>query len=273
VRTSLLVAIAAALLVSGCGGHSKRAAIADYITRVDAVESGMTTPLSEITQANQQYAKSQTSPKSLPKLARSVRTLETLQAKLQKITPPPEAKHLHALMLELVAREVVLAKELQSLATFVPQFQGALEPLVPANAQLKKELGKTVKGAAATKALDAEKVVALQSYATTVGLVIGTLQRFDPPAVWRPGYEAQLASLLKLRSSALALARAVAATDAKAIPTLLERFDAAAVYGQSTRVQKQQIAAVKAYDAQIKALVTLARKVQAERGRLQRTYS
>ena len=272
-RACLVVAIAVALLAAGCGGHSKRSAIADYITRVDAVEAGMSTPLAEVTKANQAFAKSQAKPKVVAELAVSVRTMQTLQAKLRKITPPPEARRLHALVLELVGREVTLAQELQSLSTFVPQFQSALKPMTSANTQLKADLGKTAKGAAATKALDAQKVVALQSYAATVGLVIETLHRFDPPPVWKPGYEAQLASLAELRSSALALAQAVTTSNAKAVPTLLQRFDAAAVSSQSVAVQKRQIAAVKAYDAQIKALVTLARKVQAERGRLQRTYS
>jgi hypothetical protein len=57
------------------------------------------------------------------------------------------------------------------------------------------------------------------------------------------------------------------------VPQLLQRFDAAAVADQSVAAQKQQIGAVKAYDARIRAIATLAAKVQKERVRLQNKYS
>lgn len=272
-RACLVVATLAALLVSGCGGQSKRAAVSGYITRVDDVERGMAGPLAEVTQVNQAFAKSQTKPKAAANLATSERTLRTLQKKLKNITPPPEAKRLHALLLALVGHEVSLAHELAALATFVPRFQSSLQPLAAADNALKKQLGETTKGTAATKALDAKKELELEQYAATIDAVIAELQKLQPPAVWRPGYTAQMSSLEQLRSTALALAQAIRTDAAAAIPTLLQRFDAAAVSDQSVAVQKQQIAAVKAYDARIKTIVSLARKVQLERARLERVYS
>ena len=198
--------------------------------------------------------------------------MRRLRNELAKVQPPPEAKHLQALLLELVGDEVELTKQVDALATFVPQFQAALKPLAAADTSLKNELGRTVKGAAATKALDTQKTVELETYAQRLDSVIAHLRVLDPPPVWKPGYDTQLASLEELRGTALALAQAIRESDAAAIPGLLQRFDVAAVADQTTAAQKRQIAAVKAYDNRIKRVVVLARRIQAERGRLQRVY-
>ncbi len=272
-RVCIVAAIVAVLLLAGCGGSSKRAAISSYITRVDNVERGMAVRLADVTNANRAFAKSQTTPKVAVKLAASERTLRTLQKRLSNVAAPPEAKRLRTLLLALVGHEVALSQELSSLSTFLPRFEAALSPLATADNRLKKQLGATAKGTAATKSLDEQKVAELEQYGTTVGAVIDEVKPLQPPSVWVPGYTAQLASLEQLQSSALALAGAMRRNDAASLPTLIQRFDAAAVSNQAVGVQKQQIAAVNAYDAQIKAIVALARQVQREQGRLQRLYA
>ena len=271
-RPLAVLLVGTALLAAGCGGNSKRHEVTAYINSVNAVEKKLAVPLAEVTSVNQSFARAKKNPKLDAQLAQAERTMQTLQGDLSQVKPPPEAKHLHALLLKLVDREVELTHEVSQLATFVPSFEAALKPLAAAEAALKKELARTVKGAAATRALDAKKSAALEAYATTVDAVIATLQGLDPPPVWKPGYDTQIGSLGDLRDSALALAAAVNAKRFAAVPKLLRRFDAAAVAGQSTAVQKQQIAAVKAYDDRIKNVLVLARKIQFERARLQRAY-
>ena len=201
------------------------------------------------------------------------RTIRKLRRELAAVEPPPEAKQLRALLLELLDREVALAQEVAQLGSFVPHFAAALHPLAAADAALKAALAQTAKGKAATKALDARKATALETYAATLESVIGNVRALHPPPVWEPGYGAQLSALGQLRSSGLALAQAIRANRAGAIPTLLHRFDLAAVADQSVAVQKREVAAVQAYDARITALRALARKIELERVRLQRAYA
>jgi hypothetical protein len=271
-RPLAVLLVGTALLAAGCGGNSKRHEVTAYINRVNAVEKKLAVPLAEVTSVNQSFARAKKNPKLDAQLAQAERTMQTLQRDLSQVQPPPEAKHLHALLLELVDREVELAHEVSQLATFVPGFEAALKPLAAAETSLKTQLARTVKGAAATTALDKEKSAALETYATTADAVIGTLRGLDPPPVWTPGYQVQLSALAELRDSAIALADALRAKHLAAVPQLLRRFDAAAVAGQSTAVQKQQIAAVKAYDNRIKNVLVLARKIQLERARLERAY-
>lgn len=267
-----IVAAAALLLATGCGGHSKHAAIADYITRVDDVQQGMATPLRQVTRVNQSLAKSQTNPQVQVELDTSVRTMQRVRKRLGQIVPPAEAKHLQTLLLRLVDREVALTEETRLLAVFVGRYQAALRPMQAASATLKKELAARATGAAAAKLLDAQKADELISFAQTIDEVIPAVEALSPPAVWKPAWTDQLTSLRRLRAAALALAAAIHGGNAAAVPALLVRFDRAAVVNQTTASQKREIAAVKAYDAQLSSLVQLTKSIQLERGRLQTTY-
>ncbi|HEY6961295.1 MAG TPA: hypothetical protein VI408_05325 [Gaiellaceae bacterium] len=265
------VAIVAALL-AGCGGHSKRAQIADYITRVNDVEKGMAGPLREVSVANRTFAKQQSDPQVRADLATSQKTMRQLRHRLSLITPPAEAEKLHSLLLQLVDQEVALTDEVRKFAVFASTYQGVLQPVQTASNALKAQLSQSTKGRAAAKRLNAEKARDLEAYAATLGSVRAALARLDPPDVWKPTFRQQLSSLSQLQQASLALAGAIGKNDTAAIPTLLERFDAAAVANQSVAAQKRQIAAVKAYDGKIRRIIRLAQRVQLERVALQKRF-
>jgi hypothetical protein len=266
-------ALAFVAVVAGCGGTSKHTAVVDYINRINDVERGMAAPIGRVTQANQNFARNQASAGARARLVTSERTMRKLRARLVALAAPPEATRLRTVLVELVDREVDLAHEVVELATFVPSYQAALQPLAGADKTLKQELAASAKGAAATKALDLRKADALDLYARTVGAAIAAIRPLDPPRVWQPAYRSQLDALQQLRASASGLGQAIRANDATRVPQLLQRFDEAAVADQSVAAQKRQIDAVKAYDARIRAIATLAAKVQKERVRLQNKYS
>jgi hypothetical protein len=268
----VVLGLVAALAGTGCGGTSKHAAVTGYINQVNDVEKRMAVPLALVTQTNRTFARGRDEPRLAAQLKQSETTLRTLRRRLAKLSPPPEAKRLHALLLELVDRQVDLAQQVERIQAFVPRYKVTLAPLAPADVTLKKQLAVTVKGAAAAKELDAAKASELDAYAATVDHIAANLRRLTPPDVWRPAYETQLGSLTALHDSARALAHALRASRARDIPALLRRFDVAAVANQSIAAQKRQIAAVARYDARIKTLVSLAREVQTERARLQRAY-
>jgi hypothetical protein len=267
----LLPVALASLFLGGCGGGT-HAALTNYLKRVQTVEAGMAGQLQQVTIANQTFARAKEDPQLSRQLGSSERTLRTLRQRLAKVTAPPQARQLRALLLRLVDGEIELAHEVRQLSAFVPRYRVALRPLQPASAALQKQLSASAKGAAATKALNAAKADELTAYVGKVGSVIETMHPLDPPPVWQPTYRQQLSSLSRLRSSALALASAVRANNAQAIPSLLQRFDAAAISNQTIAAQKREIAAVKAYNGRIEGLVRLARSVETERRRLEKRY-
>ena len=273
-RTRLLsVAVVTLVFAAGCG-HGPHAQISAYLTRVQGVEKNMAGALQQVSTANQTFARAQKSSRVVPEhdLATSERTLRTLSQRIASVKPPPEAEHLRALLLQLVDQEIELAHEVRQLASFVPRYQTALTPLGPASSRLKTELSATAKGKAATKRLDVAKADELDAYAVTLASVTAAVRTLDPPPVWEPTYAQQLSSLTAMRGSALALAAAIRTNKVAAIAPLLHQFDAAAVSNQSVAAQKHEIAAVKAYDARVNALIRLARRVERERQRLEQRY-
>lgn len=145
-RIGLASAVLARLLVAaGCGGHSsqdaKRKAVTQYIERVDAVEQQLRFPLLKIERTYRNLsAHPGTLKKFAPQFATAEATLNTLQTRLRLIDAPPDARRLRTLLVGLIGSQAELVHELTTLVNFLPAFDAALKPLVPADARLKKAL-------------------------------------------------------------------------------------------------------------------------------------
>ena len=253
-------ALAVAVLAGGCGG-GQRSSVAGYIDRVNAIETGLKGPIAEVVKANRQVSGHADLAKLAPRLARSERTIGTLRARLEALDPPPAATVLHRRLLLLVGAEAGLAHELHQLAVFLPGYQRALRGLTPASARFRTSLG-----AAKTASAEAQ---ALDRYRRDVGVSLAMLRPLRPPPVLRPGYDAQVATLTRVRASAGSLAAALRAKRYADARTLVQQLGAASVSGGSVPVQHAQIAAVKAYDARVGRVNELAARVRSEFARLE----
>jgi hypothetical protein len=259
---------AAVLLLTACGGSKQhpsatRAAVSAYITRVDNVEIEMQKPLQSIATATSAYAHGRPATQTAAAFATAHTTLLDLYSRLILVTPPREARTLHALLLRSVHRQALLAGELHDLVSFNPAFVKALQPLVAANA-------------AARQALRSSKnrtVVAQSVHAFRLSIdgVAAHLHSLHPPAVERPLFDAQVARLAALSTSLTRLEGAIRAND----PTAIARFQhAVSVASVSSDARAHQLAereAVLTYNARVASVKTLAQQVLQERDRLQVT--
>jgi len=294
-RAVLAVAVLVlALVVSGCGGGSgasksaRRKAVTQYIERVDSVEQQLRYPLLQIEKTYKSFSTSSSGLKrSVPKLAGAEATLHTLQSRIALIDAPPDATRLRALLLQLTASETRLAHELTLLAAFLPAYVTALRPLGPADARLKTALAaitvpkpKPVKQsklkaarAAYTRAVDAAaaaQAAALRGYLTSIAGVQVRLRGLRPPPALAPMYRTQLLTLARVRTTGAALVAALDAKQLKQVAALDASFRAAAASSSTLAAQRAQIAAVKAFNARVAEIGTLAGKVDAERARIQK---
>lgn len=261
-----LAALAICCLVAACGGKStaRRDAVATYIVRVDAIEQRLAKPLLDVSKANRDFAgKHAASPAARRELVRAEATIGRLARKLRAVDPPPDAAHLHALLLAFVAREQGIAAEVVQLSAFIPAFDAALAPLLPASAELKRVL-------AAKNATVATKTAALDRYHAELGPVIATLRGLRPPPSSRPVWAQQAATLTRVRAAVAALADALRSKRSATVPQLLHRLSVAAVGNQSVAAQQARIAAVVAYNDRVKSLNALGSRISDEEARLQR---
>jgi hypothetical protein len=262
-----LAAAAICCLAAACGGKStaKRDAIATYIVRVDAIEQHLQKPLLDVSKANRDFSGKKTgSAAARRELVRAQATIRRLAVRLQAVNPPPDAAHLHALLLAFVAREEAIAGEVVQLATFVPAFDATLRELVPVSTAVKSVL--------ATKTASvADKAAALDRYGAALEPIVRQLKALHPPAASRPVWSQQVTTLVSVRAAATALAEALRRNQGAAVPGLLHRLSEAAAGNQTLPTQRAQIAAVVAYNDRVKSLNTLGSKISDEEARLQRS--
>lgn len=277
-----LASAALALLVAACGqSPGPRANVASYLKRVNKVEASLTAPLNAVTNAGQQFQQTQRSGGSLTNLVYESQQRQLMNAwsrvmavrgRLAAIKAPAPAAHLRALLLQIIDTQARQTRQVAELVVFLPRYDAALAALGPATTRLRVALAQpTVYGAAAVAALDASKASALRRFKAQVDAIAGRLGRLRPPAVSKPDYDRQIASLRGMSSSAGKLASALGGGPQANLQPLLVQFDRAATSGQTVAAQKARIAAVRAFDGESAKLASLARAAELERLRLART--
>ena len=278
------IVLALALALAGCGHKSsERAQVAAYVKQVGAIESKLASPVSAVTSAGARFAA--TGPKSPPPaaaqvsaqeatLARSQAQIETERRRLASLSTPPAARKLRSLVLRLTDSEAALTHQLALMIAFMPRFNRAVTPLSPAATRLAAVLAqRQAAGAAAVAALFAAKASALRKFEATTARLAARLALLSPPAVLRPQYEAQLASLRGMGASAGKIASALTASTPTNVAPLLLAFDRAAAATRSSAALRAQTVAVRAYNSRIARLTTLAAAIARERLRLVDTVS
>jgi hypothetical protein len=273
------LALVVAVLAAGCGtqSHSQRPAVAKYVTQVNQIESALTNPLSQVTRSGAAFASQLKSGpvtegplvnSTAHDLTHALAKIRAAQVRLALVPAPVPARHLRSLLLALTAGEAAMTAELTRLVVYLPRFDAALAGLGPAAISLERVLAQTATGQSAVSALYASKAAALRRFQLAVGLVLARLRKLQPPAVSKPGYTAELASLRGMASSAGGLASALTSGSLSKINPLLLSFDRAATQSHSRAVQRAQIAAVRAYDGKSTKLTKLQSQIAEERLRL-----
>lgn len=280
---ALVLLAACGLAACGSQNRSQRPAVARYIRMVQKVESGLSAPLSAVTQAGAQLASAPRHTTLLGNLERvgneqtlaaSLAKIQAARAEIAAIRTPPAAQHLRSLLLSLADTEADLTRQLRLLAVFLPRFSATLAPLGPATLSLEQALSQTqAYGSAAVSALYLAKARALRRFQAATTAIVLRLHRLTPPRVSIPQYQAELASLQGMGVASGRLADALAGGAPHNVGPLLVAFDRAAAATRSRSAQRAQIAAVKAYDASSSRLNQLSSAIAVERLRLSNNLS
>lgn len=272
------LALLAAVAVAGCGhARSERPAVAGYVKAVNRIESSLTEPLAQVTQAGTMFA-SELHPgraregtvvnSAAQTLQGALVRIRAAQAGLVALAAPTPAHHLRSLLIALTAGEGDMTAELRRLVVYLPHFDADLAGLDPAAARLERVLARRATGAMAVAAVYAAKAAALRRFKRSVEHVLARMRTLEPPPVSRPGYTAELDSLRGMAASADGLARALSTGALAKVDPLLTSFDKAATQSRTRAVQRAQIAAVRAYDARVTGLTALQDQIANERLRL-----
>jgi hypothetical protein len=286
VRRSGAAALALlALLLGGCGGSqsSPRTALARYVAQVNVVEKQLAAPLVTVTRTLVQFARQSRRPRGAIGLApvgdaQALRVtngqINRLRGRLAALPAPAGAQRLRTLLLELVDRQAALTRQMVKLVVFLPGFARAMAPFGPALVALEHVLSVTqARGPSAVATVYAQKATALRGFRVVAIAILRDLRGLDPPALSQPPYRAQVRALTSLADTAGRLATALGSGSATQARPLLVQFSRAAAGPSSVAAQKAQIAAIRAYDAQLTSLNRLAEAASRERLRLSKTVA
>jgi mono/diheme cytochrome c family protein len=124
------VLLAFGLLISACGGSSpakdRRAALNAYFDQVDRAERGVVASQGQIDNTYRRFSVAGITPSELRQLAFAETTTATALRRVKTITPPADARRLHADIVRLATLQHRVARELHQTAAYLPRFSSAL---------------------------------------------------------------------------------------------------------------------------------------------------
>jgi hypothetical protein len=233
---ALLTLLTLALGLGACGGDDRDAARERAEAYIESEQAVMGRAQPDFDRANQAYlafAEGELEPEAAAEqLADAERAIRDARDGVLVLDPPPEARSLHASLLEYLDMNVELAGETTLLVRYVPAAAGALAPLDRANRRLQARLAEADDGEAQARVLE--------RFAASVGSIAADLGALEPPALREAVHTDQLRRLAATRRLTDRLRRALQAEDAERVSVLLKRFRSATTQPSARRLLTNQ---------------------------------
>lgn len=250
--------VAGRSLLDDDGSDERRAAVADYIVKVNTTQQAV---VLELEQVNTAYRELRLGAKPVPGQLKRVeaaeRSLAELRARLARLPVPREAARLHAELLQLVDLQVAFAHEVVGMVRYLPLQAEEHRKLAAATDRLRAALEGATAGATQRTAFEA--------YRRAVRAVIRRLEQTSAPPVLEPSRTGEIERLERLDALAARLGRALDEQRVEEIDPLFAEFVRASADTGTTQAERQ---AVIAYNRRLAAITDQRTAVSAERTRL-----
>jgi hypothetical protein len=256
---SVLLAI---LIVTGCGSSAKskrRDAVNAYLSRVQTIQLHFRPSFDLANQAYRDFSKGKTGKRQVERLRGAEVSILAARDALDSVSPPEDARKLHAELLQLYDLNASLGLEVITLQRFLPAVHNVLGNLAGVNKSYQQNLSGSRTATAQADALD--------GYSGAVRRVVDRFRRLGPPPALRPWQQAQLLRLQQIVDTGHTLATASRARDRNATAPLIKRFRF--LLSHQPNVSQAQHNAVKAYDNRLVGISKLQGTIAREHQRLQ----
>lgn len=272
------------VVAAGCGGSTaskRRDAVNAYFDRVGRAEAKLTAQTKTIEAALSRFTPGTTTPAELRGLVSARTTIREALRRVRTIDPPPDATRLHADLVRLLALQASVANELVWSAKFIPQLALTVKPLGDAAAALSRDLGggqSAAVGAGAPTPSSARTgatarpgdvfrsyAAAFARYRKAIEPTAKTLDGLTAPPEFAPALTAERRAVHRSVELSAEIERALLRRDAPAANAAIRSLFGVEAEIKGLGTQKAQAAAVRAYDARLVQIATLARRVATER--------
>ncbi len=205
---SVLLAV---LVVTGCGSSAKskrRDAVNAYLGRVEKIQLHFRPSFDLANQAYRDFSKGKTGKRQVERLRGAEVSILAARDALQAVSPPQDARKLHAELLQLYDLNASLGLEVITLQQFLPGVRNVLGNLADVNKSYRQSLSGSKTATAQANALD--------GYSTAVKKVVDRFGGLAPPPALRPWQRAQVLRLQQIADTGHTLATALRARDRNA---------------------------------------------------------
>jgi hypothetical protein len=239
---------------------TRRAAVAQYIARVGRIQIAMNKRVRAVDTSYKRFAKQpRTLGERVAEYRRAEKTLGDLRDSLARVSPPPDARKLHRLLVRLANENVHVASLVTGLAGYLPALSSTQAPLREAVTTLRKVVG----GAKTATA----QAAAFADYAATARTIAGRVAALRAPAPFVPARDAEAKQLRRLAALASDIGSALRAKQLRRAQTLVGELASAQT---ETSVVRAQRTAALTYNADLQAITETAKAIEKERRRLEK---
>ena len=260
---SVLLAV---LVVTGCGSSAKskrRDAVNAYLGRVQTIQLHYRPSFDLANQAYRDFSKGKTGKRQVERLRGAEVSILAARDALESVSPPEDARKLHAELLQLYDLNASLGLEVITLQQFLPGVRNVLGNLADVNKSYRQNLSGSKTALAQANALD--------GYSAAVKKVVDRFQGLAPPPALRPWQRSQVLRLQQIVDTGHTLATALRIRDRNATAALIKRFRF--LLAHQPNVSQAQHNAVKAYDNRLVGISKLQGTIAREHQRLQNLLS
>jgi Cu/Ag efflux protein CusF len=272
--------VLALLVVAGCGSDgtkARREAVNSYFGKVAAAQVALLSRQGQINATLQGFSLTHTTPAELAKLRKASRDIADAERQVKALAPPKDARKLHALIVERLGLQRAVVDELIATALYVPKLAATAPVLQAAVAGLRRNLNAITSAPTTTQVKATGGAATLDRYAAAFGgygdalaPVSAQLDSLRAPPILHAALVAERGavarSIVLCNAIRSALQHRQIAAANKAIHSLFTV--SATINGAQTQVQ--QAAAARAYNARLRHIDAVAKKVSLERDRLVR---
>ena len=262
-RARSAVVLVAAAALSGCGGdggNPRGDAVNAYIDRVNHASTPLVRQNVALNSAFRRFSTRGNSPAEIRALVHAQAELERARRKIASANPPPEARRLHRDLVRMLELETSVARNMVWAARYTPRFEHALKPLGAAGKGLSRDL-------AAAQGWDAQ-ADAFVDYRRALVPVLAKLNALDAPPELRPSLVAERSLVRRTIALSRDAEAALRARDTAGSTAPISELSGLASGPIAQSAHTRQVAAVKAYNRQLRRIAGLRLRIDRERLRL-----
>jgi hypothetical protein len=270
--------VLALLVVAGCGSDgtkARRAAVNSYFAKVAAAQVGLLSREGQINAALQSFSLTNSTPVELAKLRKARREIDDADHQVKALDPPDDARKLHSLIVQRLGLQRAVVDELIATALYIPRLGATAPALQAAVAGLRHALNAItsapgqVKASGGAATLD-QYAAAFGGYGDALVPVNAVLDGLRAPPILQAGLIAERRAVARSITLCDAIRSALQHRQIPAANKAIHSLFTVASNLNGAQTQAEQAAAARAYNARLRQIDVVAKKVNLERERLVR---